>query len=58
MPYLFWSISIIGVAKAFASPKPIIEIPVARPFCSENQSIKVLTGVRYPIPRPIPMMQP
>jgi endonuclease V-like protein UPF0215 family len=36
---------ITGVAIALASPKPIIEIPVARPLFSLNHSINVFTGV-------------
>ena len=46
MPSLFWSSSMMGVAMAFARPKPMMEMPVARPLLSLNQSISVFTGVR------------
>ena len=37
---------IMGLAIAFASPKPATARPVARPFLSSNQSINVFTGER------------
>ena len=48
----------MGLAIALASPKPATASPVASPLLSLNQSIRVLTGERYPVPRPTPMMNP
>ena len=36
----------VGLAIAFAAPKPATARPVARPFLSLNHSISVLTGER------------
>ena len=43
---LFRIACMIGLAMAFASPNPATARPVARPFLSSNQSIRVLTGDR------------
>ncbi len=34
----------MGLAMAFAAPKPATASPVARPFLSSNHSIRVFTG--------------
>ena len=47
-----------GDAMAFAAPKPATASPVASPLRSWNQSIKVFTGERYPVPSPTPMIKP
>lgn len=49
---------IIGLARVDANPKAQTEIPVASPLLSLNHNIKVLTGVKQPIPSPIPIKHP
>ena len=48
----------MGLATVEAKPKAHTLIPVARPLLSLNQSMRVLTGLRYIIPIPLPVRQP
>ena len=50
--------SINGEKITLDNPNPEIAIPVAKPLCSLNHNISVFTGDKYPIPSPIPIIQP
>ena len=50
--------SIKGEKITLDNPNPEIAIPVAKPLCSLNHNISVFTGDKYPMPSPIPIIQP